>query len=264
MLTRTIVLVLLGGSLLRAQTVLQVPFSESKSSVTAFSPMGGLTLPAASFQVIIEGSTAKINRGNISVVFDPQTGFYFWRFYNVNSASDTRSVLDSFAHDAAIYVSPAGITEFEFPGDLWGLTRTQKASDLASAEKAVIAEFRTGLSSATPYDSGFKAIEVFRQIGSRWACSQPDEGVFYSNCGFGAKKIVSVGNEDGPWQIIARNRWDQEIILDSHLNFVSTSRASALFELLVSNPEHSPGSADVSILYFRILDAGIKQVGVPP
>jgi hypothetical protein len=45
-----------------------------------------------------------------------------------------------------------------------------------------------------------------------------------ANCGFDIKRIVSIGRDGDNWRLVIRNRWDQEVILDSQFKFVSTRR----------------------------------------
>ncbi len=43
-------------------------------------------------------------------------------------------------------------------------------------------------------------------------------------CTFSAKSIVSISHQDGNWRLVVRNRWDQEIILNSKFDLVGTQR----------------------------------------
>ena len=151
--------------------------------------------------------------------------FYFWRFNPVDSASDLRTALDSYAAGLdAMYISPAGMVEFSFPGDLLSVTRTKRAEGLTLAEAGAIDEILGTLSSSAPYSPGHQVVDVANQIGARWACPQADEEVYYSNCPFRPKEFVSINNVDNQWRIVVRNRWDQQIVLDSDFKFVSTNR----------------------------------------
>ena len=73
------------------------------------------------------------------------------------------------------------------------------------------------------YRTDSKEVSVARAIGREFACEFVD-GVPRVNCGFAVKSIVSIRWEDGNWRLVVRNRWDQEIILDSKFNLVSTRR----------------------------------------
>ncbi len=50
---------------------------------------------------------------------------------------------------------------------------------------------------------------------------------FRPTCQFQAKRIVSISRDGENWWLVVENRWEQEIILDSKFNLVSTKRLPA-------------------------------------
>ena len=70
-----------------------VPFTESKQSVRAFSAAGEITLPAVRLQVDVP-NPAKKERGDLFVIYDPQTGLYAWRYHEIRSPSDSFDVVE--------------------------------------------------------------------------------------------------------------------------------------------------------------------------
>lgn len=61
------------GLLRAAQPVSKVAFTESKSSVRAFTPYGETTLPVVRVQLDL-AADGKTERGNVVVVYDPTSG----------------------------------------------------------------------------------------------------------------------------------------------------------------------------------------------
>lgn len=80
------------------------------------------------------------------------------------------------------------------------------------------------------YGISTKEVPVALAIGREFACAPFERGRDDRTsvmCGFMANSIVSVSREGENWRIVVRNRWDQEIILDSKFNLVSTQRLPA-------------------------------------
>jgi hypothetical protein len=71
-------------------------------------------------------------------------------------------------------------------------------------------------------DFAVKAVPVHKAIGLEFA---RDPNKADSFCMFRAKTIASVGRQGDNWRVVVRNRWDQEIILDSKFDLVHASPA---------------------------------------
>lgn len=165
------------------------------------------------------------------VVYDPKGGYYFWHINVARFPSDATNLSSSLAAGSdAFYVSPIGLIEFAMPGDLGVLARGLCAKSLDAALSAAIEEVRRSLTvlSGSGYDAGYKQLEVGRQIGRQWSCPDSDDANFDPLCTFHVKRFASISRQGDNWRLVAQNRWDQEIILDSKFNFVSTRRLPVL------------------------------------
>jgi hypothetical protein len=217
---------LLCASLAAEQSVSKVAFTESQDVIQAFSPSGEVTLPAIRVQLEIHHASGKSDRGDLAVVHDPENGHYFWLYTRAKYAGDTTSwlsLLKSKSVGAAVYAASSGLAFFNMSGDLFAQERHVSAPTLEGAESASIEEIRRGLAvfEGNGYDPGLTWVHVGRAIGKEFACA-PEIASDY--CGFGVRKFVSITREGDNWQLVVRNRWDQEIILDSKFGLVGTRR----------------------------------------
>src|SRR5579862_8630574 len=80
--------------LLAQQPISKVAFTESNHAIGGFSPYGEISLPGLRVQIDLRYPRGKSERGNLAVVYDPQTGHYFWRYSKVQSPKDI-SFLDA-------------------------------------------------------------------------------------------------------------------------------------------------------------------------
>jgi hypothetical protein len=206
-------------SLLAAQPVSKVAFTESKSAVRVFTPYGETTLPVVRVQLEIQTSAGKTERGNMVVVYDPENGHYLWHTAIANYPGDTNS-LDAALNSRAevIYAAPAGLLNFSMPGNLFVQEHLDRADNLDAAERASIDDIERRALVNKLYEFDVKEVPVGRAIPREFSC------VYESGqgCMFMAKSIVSVSRQGENWRIVVRNRWDQEIILDSKFNLIST------------------------------------------
>lgn len=219
---KVIWLAALGSALAWAQSV-TTEGAERRRTVPAFSPTGPVELPAVLFRVHVRHAGNGVESGDMVVVYDPVNGYYFWRLNPLRDPSDSQDLAQDFDVGAdALYASKAALVDFLMPGGgVFVLKRVQKAASLGDAEKAAMDEVRRNLPifEERGYDPGYKEADVRAAIGGAWACAEDD---VRANCGFGAKRLVSIREAGENWTIVAQNRWNQEIVLDARFNFVST------------------------------------------
>jgi hypothetical protein len=211
--------------LVAEQSVSPVGFSESRHAIHAFSPSGEVTLPVVRVQLDIVYPRGKKERGDLVVVYDPQAGHYFWRYHPLDNPSDAASFLDALESGAeAAYAGQAALFDFYIPGALYEREHSGRADSLESAERVSIAEIEKGLPILeNGYNPGAKEIEVAVAVGREFACP-PYPDPTSQACVFGVRSIASIRQEGDNWRLVLRNRWDQEVILDSKFNLVSTRR----------------------------------------
>jgi|ERR1039458_6529068 hypothetical protein len=218
-------LVLASLPLLAQQTVSRVPFSEeSAHTIRAFSAAGEITLPVVRLQLDIRYPAGKQERGNLIVVYDPQTGHYFWRYSEVHR-NTTASFLDALESGVeAAYAGPDALVDFYVPGSLYSLAHPERAENMSAAREASIGAIQRGLPAfeKSGYHTDAAEENVAKAIGtSEFSCAPyPESG---QNCGFKAT-IVSISHEGDKWRLVLRSRWDQEVTLDSKFKLISTRR----------------------------------------
>ena len=210
------------------ESVSRIGFSESRQAIRAFSATGEVTLPALRVQLDTRSKSGKDERGDLTVIHDPRYGHYLWRFIPASGPSDTTSflaVLES--GKVAIYAGADGIVDFGMSNSIYVQVHRERAEGLDAATNAAIAQIQRNLPTLqrNGYDTGFIQVAVFRVIGMDFACApypQSDE-----SCSFGIKSVVSISQVTDGWRLVVRNRWDQEIILDSQFKLVSTRRLAS-------------------------------------
>jgi hypothetical protein len=206
------------------QSVSPVGLSEAKDVVPAFSSSGAITLPAVHLQLNIKYPRGKKERGDLTVIYDPQTGHYLWRYSALRSSADNSSFIgDIKASKEAIYTDSAGLVDFVFPQALFVKLYTSMANSLDAAEGLGISEIQRGLASFEGgYHWDYKAIDVRKAITQDFRCLP-----MHANCQDQLNTIVSIGKQGSNWRLVLRNRWDQEIILDSNFSLLSTQRLTS-------------------------------------
>ena len=213
------------------QSVSKVAFTESSNAIRAFSPLGEITLPVVRVQLAIHYPAGKNEFGNLVVVYDPESAHYFWRYESVPQTGDLKSFLQVLQSGIeAVYAGPTGLVDFYMPGQIWVQQHSNRADNLDAALTAAIQEIRHGLPGFenSGYHTDAQEVPIARAIGMDFACAPIRDPEFSAACGFGAKKFVSISRDGDNWLLVVRNRWDQEVILDSKFNLVSTQRAIGL------------------------------------
>ena len=214
--------------LLAGQTVSKVAFTESKSMVRAFSAYGETTIPAIRAQLDIHRPDGKIKRGNLVVIYDPETGHYLWFNSIAHYPGDTSSFYPDLESGAAtVYAGLASLVNFNMHSALFVQEHREHADNLDAAELDSINEIERRNREDNLYGSDMKEVPLYQAIGREFACAPLDLSAM---CSFMAKGIVSVSRQGENWRLIIRNRWDQEVILDSKFDLVSTQRLFAMKE----------------------------------
>ncbi len=217
--------------LLAAQpSISRVAFSESRDVVRGFSPSGEIMLSIHQSRLDVAHSGGKHDLAHLTVVYDAPTGHYFWLCRQANGPGDSISMLNGLKDGSiAVYAGPDAIVVFNFSGDLWYQEHRASADSLGAAERASFTEMEQDLARLTDngFDAGFREVEIARAIGPEFACPGPGDRDFTGRCSREANKIASIGREGDNWRLVLRNRWDQEVILDSKFNLVSTRRLPA-------------------------------------
>jgi hypothetical protein len=198
-------------------------------AISAFSPSGEVRLPAARLNLDIHHANGKDEQGNLVVVYDPGSGRYLWRYVKSNHPGDTTSFWDALEDGReAVYAGPNALVDFFVNSRLYVKAYVEGVSSMGAAEKASMNEILKGLpvSEMSGYHTDSKEIPLFSSIGSDFACPPVGDPKFTQMCRFGIKSIPSISKEGETWRVVLRNRWDQEVILDSRFNLVSTQRVS--------------------------------------
>jgi hypothetical protein len=205
--------------LLADQHVSPIPFTRSQNVIPAYASYGHITLPVAHLKVDVLYPAGRRERGDLIVIYDPEGKHYFWRYAPTSGPSDITSFLDALKSGTeAVYVSAKSLVDFNIPGDLYVKEHIEDASSLDEAEQASIREIQHGVSvfEGKGYHTDAKAVRI-RGIASEFACP-PDS----ATCS--KPKLVSIGRDGENWRLVFRNRWDQEVILNSEFDQVSTRR----------------------------------------
>lgn len=219
-------------------SVSTVAFSESQDVAPAFSSTGPITLPVATLTIDVSPMQGKKQRGRLLVVHDPQGGHHFWRY----AAGDADGPLSGFkSGTSAIYVTPDRILEFTHA--IGVIEHRDQSNSLGSAESAAIndiqqsypvgVQFMTGLKTVplnnapdlVGYkgpDTRTKTLASFTPIPPEFWCV-PYGGPGQGPCPHGTL-IVSISQQGDNWRLVLRNRWDEEVILDSNFNAVSSKQ----------------------------------------
>lgn len=209
--------------LIAEQSVSKVPFTESRHAIRAFSALGDVTIPVIRTQLEIRYPGGKAERGDLVVVDDSATGHYFWRYTPLRQPNDDTSFLKGLQYGAeAVFVSADAIVDFYLPGQLYVQEHRERARTLEAAEDAAIDEIRRGLPffERNGYHTETKGVAIGNGIAEGFACPTfPPSSICLS-----VTKFASISRQGDNWQIVIQNRWDQEVILDSKFNFVSTKR----------------------------------------
>jgi len=186
-----------------------------------------VVLPAIHLRLELNPPTRSERLIDVVVVYDPQNGHYFWVYTPVSDAADNGSYLNDLQKGTeGVYVGSAALVNFISLGANFEIQEHMRRADsLDAAGHAAIDEIKRQTPKLTDsYETGFKVVNISRDVGSDFAC-EPRQPT--ANCGFEVKRIVSINRDGDIWRLVVRNRWDQEIILDSQFKIVSTRRLAS-------------------------------------
>lgn len=213
-------------------SVSSVAFTESRQPVRAFSAFGETSIPSVRVQVDVPNSenAEKKERGDVLIIYNPETGHYLWRYHAFHSADDTYSSLESATSGrVALYLEKDRILSFT-TGWPWISEYHERAQSLDAAKQAVFGWLERGhptLSKgggrkveSTPLD--LKEGATLGGIPRECFCGPEPRR---SDCPQWDKtQIVSVSKQGENWRLVWRNLWDQETILDAKFKPLSTRR----------------------------------------
>jgi hypothetical protein len=215
----------------QAGSVSAVEFTESRQRVRAFSAFGETSLPSVRVQVDVPDSdnAEKNERGDVLIVYNPETGHYLWRYHAFNSPGDTYSFLEAATSGReALYVEKDRILSF-VTGWPWITEYHDRAESLDAAKVAVFGWLERGhptLSKAGgkvgPAPLDLSKGQTLGPIPREFFCGPEPRR---SDCPQGDRtQIVSISKQGENWRLVRRNHWDQETILDAKFNPLSTRR----------------------------------------
>jgi hypothetical protein len=195
--------------------------------VPAFSPSGAIKLPATHFELDISHPDAFKERGDLTVVYDPQTRYYLWRYMSLLPSYDVSHIYGLRDRNEAIYADATGLVEFDLATAHAVKVSTWRADSLDAAAHASAGEAQLeltviqggGFETCGPCEH-LKSVDLSRANAKGFVC-WPFTG---STCQYRPTTIPSVEKQGANWRVVLRNRWDQEINLDSKFNLVSTQR----------------------------------------
>lgn len=203
------------------QHVSRVALSESHQGIHAFAPSGELTLSAVRTQLEIQHAAGRSERGNLVVVHDYRTGLFFWHFAHDETGSYLYQLQSGIA---AVYVTPSTVVDFNWPGPFFAKEFTTMADSSEAAIGVAMEEIEGKIrnNERRPLQD-YKTVDLGPAIRDL-QCGNFGDPDFIGRCRSENNRIVSVKQEGDNWRLILRNRWDQEVILDSKFNLVSTRR----------------------------------------
>lgn len=208
-----------------------VALTESRQPVRAFSALGEISISSLRVQVDVPNSekAEKKERGDVLIVYNPETGHYLWRYHAFDSPGHTYRFLEvATSGREALYVEKDRILSF-VTGWPWITEYHDRAETLDAAKEAVFGWLQRGhptLSKgggkAGPLPLNISKGQILGPIPREFFCG-PEPG--RSDCPQGDRtQIVSISKQGENWRLVFRNHWDQETILDAKFNPLSTRR----------------------------------------
>jgi hypothetical protein len=176
----------------------------------------------------------KKERRDLSVVYDRRTGYYLWQLATSPASVDAGSFLEAVnSSRKVIYADADGLVDFVFRRELWVKAYRSRVDSLEAAERVALKEIEQGLASlergylpttgpaSPPWPWDYKRIDLRNTITVDFTCFP-----IRADCKDALNRIASVEKQGSNWRLVLRNRWDQEVILDSHFTLVSAQRLS--------------------------------------
>lgn len=232
MRTNCLLLVSLVSIPLAAQ-VSRVASSESRDTVPAFDPSGAITLPVAHLEIDVEFSRGKKEVRELTVVFDPKTGYYLWHCTppSLDKPERARLRLGVMKEQRTVaFADSTGLVDFGLASGLFAKVYRRRADSLDAAVSASIEEIQQGLTTynSIGFHTDYKLIPVFGQVRgfklpagyvpiSREFECEPDRAY----CPGAVSIIASITKQGNNWRLVLRSRFDVEAIVDQNLDLVS-------------------------------------------
>jgi hypothetical protein len=215
-----------------------VAFSDSRDIVPAFSPSGSISLPAALLKVDIDYPRGKKERRELTVVYEPTSGYYLWNISNrnPNRPEDVGVRLKMMKEQETVqFVDPTGLIQFAFGDGLVVKKWQGRAGSIDAAVSAAANDIRQGLTTfeGIGFHRDYKFIPVFgpligfdaklppgyKPIPREFYCE-----AFNAFCPSDNNRIASISKQGTNWRLVLRNRFDVEVILDQNFDLVSAQR----------------------------------------
>jgi hypothetical protein len=221
------------------QSVSPVAHSEAKDMVPAFDSSGAITLPAARLKIEIAYPHGKREqRSELTVLYDPKTGYYLWNVTNPNpnNPDDIGVRLKIMKAQGAVeFVDTAGLIQFEFGDGLFVKAWRGRADSLDVAVSASTSEIRQGIATfeGVGFHRDYKFVPIFgpmigfdakippgyKPISREFRCE-----AFNAFCPSDKNTIASISKQGSNWRLLLRNRFDVEVILDQNFDLVSAQQ----------------------------------------
>ena len=200
------------NSLFAGRFVSEVAFTGSTHSIHGFSSKGDVTLAVRSFQVDVQYPDGERERGDVFVIYDPESGHYAYLFAEVRAAVPGSFLTQLESGNFGIYAGEDKLVEFVVQSDLDIQEGAARAANLDGACAAAVEEMESRVLKKTDrLHNDVIVTPLYQAVGGEFACPQHGEGDYSPMCSFHAKKISSITRQGENWRLVIENRWDQEL-----------------------------------------------------
>jgi hypothetical protein len=187
-------------------------------------PMDGHSVKVELRQIraAIPFPSAATRLADITMVFDPQSGLFWWNYYQVPSSDQPPRRLAETLAKARFYIAKDKIVSFDFSRpNLWVRDCNERYSSMEQGQANVVAEIRNR---AAEIEKGEWAwvhvINLGKDLGSDFLSLKGSASPFPE------PKLREVKKEDGQWRLIfdGPNKDSAEVVLSDDYRVVSTKR----------------------------------------
>jgi hypothetical protein len=228
-MSRIVLALILAVIVARAAELKPVPFTRYDHAIEAATKTGKSLLATRELMVDAAYPSGKLGRGDLFVIFDKVSGFFYWQLSNRPANDSTLRITEQFSNQGRAYVADDRIVVFLGGGLMqWAVGIRESSRRAASLEDAEDSALREAKEHMAEIEAGslwkyFKTQQVMLPLPNDFFVPKYSPMV-------GTSKLIEVSRQGANWELILEGVWNRpgqwkaKVILDDKYQPISWER----------------------------------------